>query len=131
MANYRIPKEEKVLEALRRAVANRKVVDSQELLRTLVSKALGGEEGYRVSRERLRRLAVSAGIMALHIHCRESGEVRTLRKCPVCSGAMKKLRNATVFGGTVTVGFRCGRCGYWSGIRRRIPVRYIFTRRKR
>ena len=35
----------------------------------------------------------------------------------------------TVFGGTVTLGYRCSRCGYWTGLRKRVPTRYVFTRR--
>jgi len=32
-------------------------------------------------------------------------------------------------GGTVTLGYRCERCKYWTGLKRRVPTRYIFTRR--
>ncbi len=50
-------------------------------------------------------------------------------KCPVCGARLRKVRNMTVFGGTVTLGYRCDRCRYWTGLRKRVPTRYIFTRK--
>ena len=37
------------------------------------------------------------------------------------------MKNITIYGGTVTLGHKCKRCGYWTGKTRRIPSRYIFT----
>ena len=66
----------------------------------------------------------------LEIHAREANEKRGLTKCPVCGERVKRLKNMTVFGGTVTLGFKCPKCGYWSGLRRRVPTRYVFHGRR-
>lgn len=115
--------------ALRRVFSTRQAVNSQRQLKILVEKDLRAEEIFRVGGPRLRQITIDSGLADLEIHCRESDERRSLVKCPVCGERLRRLRNMTVFGGTVTLGYRCYRCGYWTGLRKRVPTRYIFTRR--
>lgn len=129
MPSYRIPSDERVRASLARVFSTRQVVDSQRRLKQLVEKDLRGDEKYRVGGRRLRLAALESGLVDLEIRCRETPEMRSLVKCPVCVERLKKVRNMTVFGGTVTLGYRCPRCKYWTGLRRRVPTRYIFTRR--
>ena len=126
---YRIPKDEQVLAALRRATDLKPLVDSQRKLKRLVDKEMRGEEGFKVGEERLRRIAIASGLFELRIQTRETEGKRSLSNCPVCGTRLGRLRNMTVFGGTVTLGYRCGACGYWTGLRRRVPVRYTFVRK--
>ena len=126
---YRIPSDEMVLQALRRVTDTKREVTSQRYLRLLVAKELRGEENYVIGERRLRLLAIQSGNLALQTLCRDTGVVRTLRRCPVCGEKTKRLRNMTVYGGTVTLGYRCDRCGYWTGLKIRVPTRYIFTRK--
>ena len=105
------------------------MVDSQRRLKFLVEKDLKGQEKYQVGQPRLRLLAIDSGLVDLEIHCRDTDEMRSLVKCPVCGERLQKVRNMTVFGGTVTLGYRCDRCTYWTGLKRRVPTRYVFTRR--
>ncbi len=129
MPEYRIPSAERVAEALGRVFATRHEVDSQHRLKLLVEKDLRGEEKFRVGEVRLRQIAIDTGLLDLEIHCRESEKKTSLYKCPVCGDRLKRLRNMTVYGGTVTLGYRCDRCKYWTGLKRRVPIRYVFTRR--
>ena len=129
MPSYRIPKDEQVLAALRRATDLKPTVDSQRKLKRLVDRELRGEEGFRIGEGRLRRLAIDSRLFELRIQTRETGKKRSLVNCPVCGSRVGRLRNATVFGGTVTLGYRCPTCGYWTGLRRRVPVRYTFMRK--
>jgi hypothetical protein len=129
MPAYRIPSDERVTEALRRLFSTRQMVDSQRRLKFLVEKDLKGQEKYKVGQPRLRLLAIDSGLVDLEIHCRDTQEMRSLVKCPVCGERIQKVRNMTVFGGTVTLGYRCDRCTYWTGLKRRVPTRYVFTRR--
>lgn len=129
MPAYRIPGDERVRESLARVFSTRHMVDSQRKLKQLVEKDMKGEEKYRVGEPRLRLLAIDSGLVDLEIHCRDTEEMRSLVKCPVCGERLKKVRNMTVFGGTVTLGYRCDRCTYWTGLKRRVPTRYVFTRR--
>ena len=129
MPEYRIPSDERVRQALSRVFATRHSVDSQRKLKRLVEKDLRTEEVFRVGESRLRQVAIDSGLVELEILCRETGDRKSLVKCPVCGERLARVRNMTVFGGTVTLGYRCGRCGYWTGLRKRVPTRYIFTRR--
>jgi len=127
--SYRIPKDDQVLAALRRATDLKPIVDSQRKLKRLVDRELRGDEGFKVGEERVRRLAIDSRLFELRINTRETEEKRSMVRCPVCDSRLRRLRNATVFGGTVTLGYKCGTCGYWTGLRRRVPVRYTFMRK--
>ena len=129
MPTYRIPSDERVRGSLSRVFSTRQIVDSQRRLKQLVERDLKGDEKYRVGEPRLRVLAIESGLVNLEIRCRDTEEMRSLVRCPVCGERLKKVRNMTVFGGTVTLGYRCERCRYWTGLRRRVPTRYVFTRR--
>ncbi len=129
MPAYRIPSDERIRESLARLFSTRQIVDSQRKLKSLVERDMKGDERYRVGEPRLRLLAIDSGLVDLEIHCRDTEEMRSLVKCPVCGHRLKKVRNMTVFGGTVTLGYRCDRCRYWTGLKRRVPTRYVFTRR--
>lgn len=129
MPDYRVPSNEQILEALKSIFVRRRVVNSQRELKRLVEKELRGREKFKVGERRLRQIALDSDLLDIEIHCRESPEKRHLTKCPVCDTKLKKVRNLTVFGGTVTLGFKCSKCNYWSGLKRRIPMRYDFTRR--
>ena len=129
MPTYRIPNEARIRESLVRVFSTRPMVESQRRLKALVEKDLKGEEKYRVGEPRLRVIAIESGLVNLEIRCRDTLEMRSLIKCPVCGERLQKVRNMTVYGGTVTLGYRCPRCKYWTGLRRRVPTRYVFTRR--
>jgi DNA-directed RNA polymerase subunit RPC12/RpoP len=58
---------------------------------------------------------------------RESDEKTAAGLCPVCGGRTEKIKNLTVYGGTVTRGYRCRACGYWTGLKKRVPTLYIFS----
>ncbi len=47
--------------------------------------------------------------------------------CPVCTSPLKKVHNATLYGGKVAIGFKCNICGYLTGHRWREPSRYSFS----
>lgn len=126
---YRIPKDEQILEALGKVFSKHRVVNSQRRLKQLVEKELGKKKRYGVGEVRLRHLTIGFPQIDMEIHYRQSPEKRALVRCPVCKAKLKKVRNLTVFGGTVTLGFKCENCGYSSGLKRMIPVRYVFTRR--
>lgn len=127
MPGYRIPDDEQVAAALQRVMTTKRVVDSQRKLKKLVEKELIGEDIFRIGEVRLRHVALDSGQVDLQIVCRESGKTKTMVKCPVCTARLKRVRNMTVWGGTVTLGYHCSRCGYWTGLKHRIPTRYIFT----
>lgn len=129
MRDYRVPDDERVRASLERIFSTRHEVDSQRKLKRLVEKDLKSDEIFRVGEERVRKIAIDSGLVNLEIHSRETQSKKSMVKCPVCEERLTRVRNMTVFGGTVTLGYRCNRCGYWTGLRKRVPTRYVFTRR--
>lgn len=125
---YQIPRSDQVIVALRDVLARYKVINSQRKLKELVERELNsGGDNYRVGEQRMRKLALKSGIAHVDVHARETNQKKTLLKCPVCDSKLKNAKNQTVFGGTVTLGRTCPECTYWTGMKRRVPVRYIFT----
>src|SRR6266705_2071446 len=102
MPSYRIPNDDRIRDSLVRVFSTRPMVDSQRKLKQLVEKDLKGDEKYRVGEPRLRLLAIDSGLLDLEIRCRDTDEMRSLIKCPVCGARLKKVRNMTVYGGIVT-----------------------------
>ena len=86
--------------------------------------ARSSDERAALKPERLRRLLVTDPRFEVEVHYREEPTKRALSRCPVCRAALATSKNETIFGGTVTVGHRCTRCSYWTGVRRRVPTRY-------
>ena len=128
---YKIPADDAVLLAMQDVLVKHKSIESQRRFKALVEKALSsGDEVFRVGERRLRLLALKFGIARLDISYRESSEKRAITMCPVCGARLARERNQTVYGGTVTLGYKCTECGYNTGIKRKVPVRYVFTLRR-
>ncbi|MFO8109147.1 MAG: hypothetical protein R6U17_01295 [Thermoplasmata archaeon] len=125
---YSIPDDEEVLDALRSVMRRMKGINSLTKLRTLILKELKNRDpSYTISRERLRKMAARAPFLKVSIDARQKDKVKSLRgKCPVCGGKLKTTKNETIFGGTVTLGYRCTQCPYWTSLKRRVPTRYHF-----
>src|SRR2546428_10972195 len=115
MPSYRIPSDDRVRDSLVRVFSTRPMVDSQRRLKQLVEKDLKGDEKYRVGEPRLRVLAIDSGLVDLEIRCRDTEEMRSLIKCPVCGARLKKVRNMTVYGGTATRRAPSGQGQSWAG----------------
>src|SRR5207245_8889396 len=127
MPSYRIPNDDRIRDSLVRVFSTRPMVDSQRKLKQLVEKDLKGDEKYRVGEPRLRLLAIDSGLLDLEIRCRDTDEMRSLIKCPVCGARLKKVRNMTVYGGAGTLGYGGERGRSWTGAERVRPARYNFS----
>lgn len=122
---YHIPTSEEVVIAIYRALRKYGTIDSQWKLREKVTEELKNlDKGYRVSLQRVRKLAVKAGFIKIEIRSREGEEETTA--CPVCDGKLRKVKNISLWGKEVIVGYKCTSCPYKSGKKRQIPTRYIF-----
>ncbi len=116
-----------ILRALKSVFKLHKIVTSQRKLKELVSKHLRTKKKiYLVSEERLRKIAIKSGFIAVEIHSREGSPEKVLTRCPVCGSPLKRVKNFTIWGGEVTIEFSCPVCGYWTGKKKRIPTRYVF-----
>ena len=125
--SYNIPSDEKVEKALLEVLKDFRTVNSQNNLKKLVEKKLSKKKKkYGISGTRLRNIALKSNLVKIEIHTREGDPKKLLNKCPVCGSSLKKLKNLTIWGGEVTIEFRCSKCSYWTGKKKRIPIRYIF-----
>ena len=125
---YRKPSDTEIVEAIKDALHRHGVVNSQRKMTELVLKELHRHDpDYSVSGSRVRRLAILNDLTSLDIHGRDSTTKTRAGACPVCGGKTEKIRNLTVYGGTVTMGYKCKTCGYWTGLKHRVPTLYIFS----
>ncbi len=126
--SYSIPDDEKILDALRSVMRRMKGIGSLTKLRSLVIKELKIKNpDFTVSHERLRKLAVRVPFLKVNIKARKNDRSKDFKgKCPVCGGNLKTTKNETIFGGTVTLGYKCIQCPYWTTLKRRVPTRYHF-----
>jgi hypothetical protein len=125
--SYRIPPAGILAEAITEALSDRPMVVSQQKLTAMVLKKLREKDPeYTATEERVRKLAIDRNLAKIEIHTREADERSRHGRCPVCSSKMRRIQNETVFGGTVTLGHKCTKCPYWTGMNRRIPICYVF-----
>lgn len=128
--SYRIPDDDTLADAIYMVLHRHSPVRSQGLLASLVSQELGRKDPlYRVSGERVRRLAISRELAELEISYNEGRSDGTPRACPVCRGELRSVSNRTLQEQDTVIGHRCRRCGYSMGLSRRIPGMYIFQRK--
>ena len=130
--SYHIPSEDQVKSAIEKVLKKFRTVNSQHKFKELVTKELNTKkEKFGISPGRLRFIAINSNFVKLEIHSREGDPKKLMIKCPVCEGSLKRVKNLTIWGGEVTIEFRCNKCGYWTGKKKRIPTRYIFHLKKK
>ncbi len=130
--SYSIPSESQVKAALKRVLRKAHSVHSQKLLTKLVIEDLETDKkSYGLSPHRLRLIALNSSFATVEIHSREGDPKKTLSRCPVCHHSLKRVKNLTIWGGEVTIQFKCRFCGYWTGKKKRVPTRYVFHYKKK
>ena len=128
---YRIPPDDVVARAIDDCLARTPRMRSQRELCEAVSAELAYIDPlYRAGPERIRRIGVERGIVALEIRYAECGRA-VGDDCPVCGARLSAVRNRTLDGGTVEMSRGCRRCGYSAKGTETRPARYEVTRRAR
>ena len=124
---YNIPSDEKVRKGIEKVFKKYHTVSSQHRLKKLVEKELKTKKKqFHVSENRLRHITLKSGMVNIEIHSREGDPHKLLARCPVCENPLRRVKNLTLYGGEVTIEFRCSFCGYWTGKKKRVPTRYVF-----
>lgn len=127
---YRRPSDTEIVDAIKEALRRQGIVNSQRKMRALVLSELHRHDpDYAVSETRVRKLAIKNKLARVVIRYRGSKERTEAGACPVCNGKMRMLKNETVYGGTVTRGYKCQVCGYWTGLKHQVPQQYMFEPR--
>ena len=128
---YHIPSYEEIKKAATKILKKYRTVFSQYRLKELVEQELKTKKDeFHVSGSRLRNIVLKSGLVRIEIHSREGSPDKVLNRCPVCDNSLKRVKNQTIFGGEVTIEFRCSNCGYWTGKKKRIPILYVFHLKK-
>lgn len=122
--------DERVQKVLKKIFIKYHTVGSQNKLKNLFDEEFKNKK-ISITPSRLRKIAVDSDFIKLEIHSREGDPKKLMNKCPVCENGLKNVKNQTIWGGKVTLEFRCPHCGYWTGKKKRIPTRYVFYLKKR
>lgn len=126
---YRRPDADTVRWAARRALHRAgRPFPSQAALRRALMPILHGRDGkFALGGRRMRALLVGVPGLHLRVTYAERPTRRPLSRCPVCGARLNAIRNRTLLGDEVTLGWKCAECGYWTHLKRRVPVRYQFV----
>lgn len=125
--SYRVPTMEVLAVAISDVLREHGSITSQRLLAELVREKLKRlDSSYSVTEERVRKSAIQAGLVKVEVESRDSGIKMKMGRCPVCASRMRKVRNETIYGGSVILGYRCTACPYSMGITKKVPIKYIF-----
>lgn len=129
---YKIPKDEDVLPAIQRVILRYGTVNSQRQLKNLVQQELRGIDPlYNLGSERVRALALKSKFIRVEIKYRIWPDHKDkLKRCPVCNENMHGIKNKTLSGDIITIGYKCTNCPYNTDLPIKIPARYIFSARK-
>jgi hypothetical protein len=130
--SYKIPNDEDVVIATQRVILRLGTVNSQVQLKKLVQDELRKiDNSYNVGAVRVRSLALKSRYIRVEIKYRTWPNHKTkLKHCPVCSEIVQKIKNKTLTGEVITIGYKCKNCPYHSDFPIKIPARYIFSARK-
>ena len=124
---YHIPTDDLLISTVKKVFKKNHTVSSQHKLKHLVEKELQTKTKlFHVSEPRLRSLVINQNLARVEIHTREGDPKKILHRCPVCNGPLRRVKNLTIYGGEVTLEFRCQQCGYWTGKKKKVPTLYIF-----
>ena len=123
--SYCLPSSEEVVVAIYKVLHKYVTIDTQHKLREEVLRELRAwDSNYTVSEGRVRALAARANFVHIVIHPREGS--REVGQCPVCGGDLRRLKNLSLWGKEVTIGYACETCSYKGGMKQRVPTRYVF-----
>jgi len=129
---YKIPSDEEIIEAIHKVMRRDHIVRTQTDLQSQVLEELRSKDPeYTITGARLRKVGLKKAGLTIEIQGREIEGTKAISKCPVCRSRLKAMKNVTIYGGTVTLGFKCTKCPYWTGKKRRVPTRYTFYLKKR
>ncbi len=125
---YKIPKDDLIARTIKEILDGHKEVGSQEALHRMVAALLNrADAAYKVSPERLRRIA--AGLEDVVIRVEKMRAARRAKACYVCGGEMKLMKARDLFGRETVAGRKCSRCGFELERNGLAPRRYIFIKR--
>ena len=121
---YKIPNDEEIARAIKKVLSKHKEVRSQALFHDFVLRELRIKSPYyRVSSERIRRIASEIGVKIIVDKRKSHIDAKT---CFVCGGVLATMKTKNLEGVEVPAGKRCKTCDFKMDRANLYPKRYIF-----
>ncbi|MBI0582807.1 MAG: hypothetical protein ISF22_01120 [Methanomassiliicoccus sp.] len=125
--SYRVPTAEVLAVAISDVLREHGTIGSQRLFARFVQEKLRClDKSYTATEERVRRIAIQNNLVTVEVETRDTGEKVKVGRCPVCDSRLRRVRNSTIYGGSVILGYRCTSCPYRMGTTKKVPTKYIF-----
>ena len=111
---YKVPRDEDILPAIQRVILRHGTINSQKHLKALVQHELNGIDPlYHLSGPRVRTLALKSKFIRCEIKYRTMPDHKTtLKRGPICDSSVQKIRNKTLSGKIITIGYKCTSCPF-------------------
>ena len=127
MGERKIPPKKIVVEAIKRVLILRKIVESQEELASLVQGELKRiDKEYVVGPTRVKRIALEIPEIEIKAKTKKSIVLQRIDKCPICDSEIEEKRIKNLVGKEIVIGYKCSKCGYESDLEAFLPMKYIF-----
>lgn len=121
---YKVPKEEELRKAIYHVLKKSGAFSSLYSLRNGVVEELKKmDKEYTVSLSRVKVVAARSGFVKIDV--KKKHEKKDWESCPVCGNHTKEVKNMSLLGDRVVVGYRCELCGYKSK-KNEGPLQYAF-----
>ena len=122
-----IPSKTKIADAVKSVLEKKYRVDSQEELTALVLRKLRKEDKtFTVSPIRVKRVALLIPEIEIRAKTRRTHKLQSVMSCPVCESQITPLEMKNLLDKKITVGYKCGNCGYQSDLEAFVPMKYSF-----
>ncbi|MCS7123641.1 MAG: hypothetical protein RMJ17_03680 [Candidatus Aenigmarchaeota archaeon] len=126
--NKKIPKIEKVKEAIRRVIYSRLRVESLEELCNLVLRELKREDvNYRISPNRIKKVVLQMKEIKIEAKTKRLKNIEKIEKCPICKSNLIEIKTKNLLKKDIVIGYKCEKCGYKSDLKSFTPMEYIFS----
>ncbi len=121
---YKLPKEEEIRKAIYKAMKKRGSFTSLTSLREEILKELKKmNKNYTISLKRARILTARSGFVKIIVKKKQAD--KKMEMCPVCGAKLSKIKNISLLGEKVVIGYKCKLCNYRGKINE-MPTRYTF-----
>jgi len=131
MVLRKIPKDDFIIQIIKNVVIKRKVIESQEELRTHVLKQLKKYDPiFVLSPKRVKKLALMVPEIKIKANTRKSPKIKKLKRCPICDKRIKKIYGKNLLGKKIHIGYVCKNCAFQSDLEKFMPMKYFFVWKK-
>ena len=126
---YKIPQRAVVLEIIISHLEKDKIIHSQTELHKYVKEDLKKiDEDFAITPSRMRKIALKSGKVHVEISYKKTlFDSYGTKKCPICGHKVNDIINRTIEGLVTNTGYKCSFCNYWTGTKKRTPMKYVFS----